>query len=103
MHRRLVRETVLHADETTLQVLKEPGKSAQSKSYMWLYRTGIHAAETMILYEYRSDRKAGNAAEFLKDLTAGSTQTATPATTVCQSIFVWWAAGRTCAGSLMRR
>lgn len=38
MHRRLVREDVLHADETTLQVLKEPGKSAQSKSYMWLYR-----------------------------------------------------------------
>ena len=28
MHRRLVREDVLHADETTLQVLKEPGKSA---------------------------------------------------------------------------
>ena len=67
LHRRLVKETVLHADETTLQVLKEPGKSAQSKSYMWLYRTGSHAAEPMVLYEYRPDRKASNAAEFLKD------------------------------------
>ena len=40
MKKRLVKEKSLHADETTLQVLKEPGKSAQSKSYMWLYRTG---------------------------------------------------------------
>ena len=66
MHRRLVREDVLHADETTLQVLKEPGKSAQSKSYMWLYRTGAHTSYPMVLYEYRPDRKAGNAERFLK-------------------------------------
>ena len=39
LHRKLCQETVLHGDETTLQVLKEPGKSAASKSYMWLYRT----------------------------------------------------------------
>ena len=58
MHRRLVREDVLHADETTLQVLKEPGKSAQSKSYMWLYRAGAHTSYPMVLYEYRPDRKA---------------------------------------------
>ena len=67
MRQRLVKEEVLHADETTLQVLKEPGKSAQSKSFMWLYRTGGHAAEPMILYEYRPDRKAVNAEKFLKD------------------------------------
>ena len=66
MHRRLVREDVLHADETTLQVLKEPGKSAQSKSYMWLYRAGAHTSYPMVLYEYRPDRKAGNAERFLK-------------------------------------
>ena len=58
---------VLHADETTLQVLREPDKSVHSKSYMWLYRTGGHAAEPMILYEYRPDRKAVNAEKFLKD------------------------------------
>ena len=69
MHRRLVREEVLHADETTLQVLKEPGKSAQSKSYMWLYRTGAHASHPMVLYEYRPDRKASNAEKFLNGFT----------------------------------
>ena len=67
MRQRLAKEKVLHADETTLQVLKESGKSAQSKSYMWLYRTGSCAAEPMILYEYRPDRKASNAEKFLKD------------------------------------
>lgn len=66
MHRRLVCEKVLHADETTLQVLKEPGKSARSKSYMWLYRTGAHTARPMVLYEYRPDRKASNAERFLE-------------------------------------
>jgi hypothetical protein len=35
----LVTREVLYADETTLQVLREPEKTAQSKSYMWLYRT----------------------------------------------------------------
>ena len=49
MKKRLVKEKVLHADETTLQVLKEPGKSAQSKSYMWLYRTGKYTSQPMIL------------------------------------------------------
>ena len=67
MKKRLVKEQILHADETTLQVLKEPGKSAQSKSYMWLYRTGKYASQPMILYEYRPDQKASNAETFLKE------------------------------------
>ncbi|MBQ0721756.1 MAG: IS66 family transposase [Gammaproteobacteria bacterium] len=29
-------QAVVHMDETTVQVLNEPGKTAQSKSYMWL-------------------------------------------------------------------
>ncbi len=66
MHRRLVWEKVLHADETTLHVLKEPGKSAQSKSYMWLYRTSSHARQPLVLYEYRPDRKASNAEKLLE-------------------------------------
>ncbi len=35
----------LHMDETTLQVLDEPGKTVQSKSYMWVMRsTGARPA-----------------------------------------------------------
>ena len=66
LHRELVGRDVLHGDETTLQVLKEPGKSAQSKSYMWLYRTGGDAEHPIVLYDYRPDRKAKNAEEFLE-------------------------------------
>ncbi len=39
LHVMLCLQGVLHADETTLQVLHEQGKTTQSKSYMWLYRT----------------------------------------------------------------
>lgn len=69
LHWELVGREVLRADDTTLQVLREPGKSAQSKSYMWLYRTGCDAEHTIVLYEYRPNRKAENAAAFLQGFT----------------------------------
>lgn len=67
LKRRLLQHEVLHADETTLQVLREPGKTAQSKSYMWLYRTSGDAERPIVLYEYQPDRKASRPQEFLKD------------------------------------
>jgi len=54
----LLQREVLHADETTLQVLHEESKKPQSKSYMWLYRTGGDANHPTVLYEYQPDRKA---------------------------------------------
>ena len=67
LRERLLTREVLHADETTLQVLREPGKAAQSKSYMWLYRTGGDAQHPLVLYEYQPDRRAKRPAEFLMD------------------------------------
>ena len=66
LHRNLCKEPVLHGDETTLQVLKESGKAAASKSYMWLYRTSGCAESPIVLYEYQPSRKAVHAEEFLK-------------------------------------
>lgn len=68
----ILRETmmntqVLHADETVLQVLREPGKTPQSKSYMWLYRTGSDARYPIVLYDYQPDRRGKRPAEFLKE------------------------------------
>ena len=65
LRRQLVKREVLHADETTLQVLHEPGKKAQTKSYMWLYRTGQYDGPPIVLYEYQPSRKAEHAAKFL--------------------------------------
>ena len=67
LHRQLCKETVLHGDETTLQVLKEPGRTSTSKSYMWVYRTSGCAEYPIVLYEYQPSRKAEHAAAFLKD------------------------------------
>ena len=65
LHRQLCRRAVLHADETTLQVLHEKGKAATSKSYMWLFRTSGDTVYPIVLYEYRPNRKAENAERFL--------------------------------------
>jgi AraC-like DNA-binding protein len=65
MKTELLKHEVLHADETTLQVLREPGKTAQSKSYMWLYRTGGDADRPIVLYDYQPDRRSLHPINFL--------------------------------------
>ena len=65
LHKELLNADVLHADETTLQVLHEPGKKPQSESYMWLYRTGGDADKPIVLYEYQPGRGAKHPQEFL--------------------------------------
>ena len=67
MKRRLCEHEVLHADETTLQVLHEDGKPAKSKSYMWLYRTSGEAKHQIVLYDYQPNRKSENPEEFLRN------------------------------------
>jgi transposase len=66
LHEQLLQHEVLHANETTLQVLHEEGKKPQSKSYMWLYRSGGNAIRPIVLYEYQPDRKAERPKNFLK-------------------------------------
>jgi transposase len=66
MHEYLLLRDILHADETTLQVLHEPDRPADSKSYMWLYRTG-REGPPIILYEYQTTRAGKHPEAFLKD------------------------------------
>jgi len=63
----LLKETVLHADETTLQVLHEPERAAQTKSYEWLYRTSGASKNPVVIYEYQQTRKQEYPQIFLKD------------------------------------
>jgi transposase len=67
LHQMLCKHTILHADETVLQVLHEPDKTAQSKSYMWVYRTSRDAGMPIVLFDYQPDRKAKRPLEFLKE------------------------------------
>ena len=55
-------------DETPVQVLKEPGRAAQSKSYLWLQRGGP-PEQPVVLYDY----DPGWGAEVPKRLLAGFT------------------------------
>ena len=65
LHKELLKRDVLHADETTLQVLHEPGKAPQSESYMWLYRTSGDTDKPIVMYEYQPGRGAKHPKEFL--------------------------------------
>ncbi|HWQ88687.1 MAG TPA: IS66 family transposase [Desulfitobacteriaceae bacterium] len=65
----LLKRQVLHCDETTVQVLKEAGKVPQTKSYMWLYRTGADTGPPVVLFDYQPSRGGKNAAEYLKAFT----------------------------------
>ena len=56
LHKKLLELTLLHADETELQVLHEEGRNAKAKSYMWLYRTSGDARYPIVLYEYQPGR-----------------------------------------------
>jgi transposase len=67
MKEKLLEHTVLHADETTVQVLHEDEKAPQSKSYMWLFRTSGDSKTPMAIYEYQPDRKHCRPAEFLEN------------------------------------
>jgi hypothetical protein len=66
LHKRLLRHKFLHGDGTTFQALRESGKTPQSQSCMWVYRTGGDAEHPIILYEYQPDKKQERANAFLK-------------------------------------
>jgi transposase len=63
---KLLCEPILHADETSVQVLHEPGRAAQSKSYEWLYRTSGHTDHPIAIYEYKETRRQEHPIAFLK-------------------------------------
>lgn len=64
-HRKLLERGFAMADETPLQVLHEPGRRAQTKSYMWLFRSGEDGGPPIILYKYSETRAGDNAVDFL--------------------------------------
>lgn len=51
----LLEAPVIYMDETTVQVLKEPGRSPTAKSYMWVQRGGP-PGRTVVLFDYEASR-----------------------------------------------
>lgn len=67
LHVHLREQVVIHADETTAQVLHEDDKISESKSYIWLYTSGAFEEHRIVIYEYQPTRGGYHAAKFLAD------------------------------------
>ena len=61
----LLKQDIIMADETSVQVLQEDGKTPESKSFMWVYRSGRYGPG-MVLYEYQPSRAREHPQEFLR-------------------------------------
>ena len=57
---------LIQIDETTVQVMKEPGRPNTSKSYMWVFRGGTRE-HPILIYQYHPTRSGDAAKEFIKD------------------------------------
>jgi transposase len=65
LEEQLLAYPVMHCDETTLQVLKEPDKPARSKSYMWV-RVGGPPTQPIRLFHYAPSRSGAVASDLLE-------------------------------------
>ena len=63
----MLKENVLHCDETYVKVLKEKDVSSESKQYMWVYRTGKHSDRQVVIYDYNKSRSGDVPKKFLGD------------------------------------
>ena len=63
----LLQETVLHSDATTVQVLREEGRVATTKSCQWVYRTSGASNKRIVLYEYTQTKGHQHPKKFLAD------------------------------------
>ena len=66
MKEELLKVPVIHADETVVQVLNEPGRKATTDSRMWVYCAGAHEEHSNILFEYQPTRNGDHAKKFLE-------------------------------------
>lgn len=70
MRDHLLDADVIHADETTIQVLKEPGKKAQTKSYLWAQVTG--SGPPIRLFGYAPGRGSAHADHLYAGIKSGA-------------------------------
>ena len=70
-HRKLLERNFIMMDESPVQVLKEPDRRPQSKSYFWITRTGEDGLPPIVLYRYTETRAGENAKDFLKGINPG--------------------------------
>lgn len=65
LQQKLRSQPLVHGDETWVQVLKEDGRDAQAKSFMWAYRSGQDCAQPVVLFDYQPGRGQQHPQAFL--------------------------------------
>jgi transposase len=58
-------QDMIHGDETPVQALKEDEKSAESTSYMWVYRNAEGSTQPVVLFDYQPGRGHEHPERFL--------------------------------------
>lgn len=71
-HRELLKRKYLMMDETPIQVLHEPGRTPESKSYIWLMRSGNDGLPPIIYYRYAPTRSGDVALELTDGIQPGT-------------------------------
>lgn len=67
LHQKLYNYHVIQADETPVLVNRD-GRSAGTKSYMWVYRSGhLYTDKQIVLYDYHKTRNSSHPREFLRN------------------------------------
>lgn len=64
LHEELLKLDIVQSDDTPLQVLHEAGRKAETKSYIWLYRSGRYSFP-IVLFDYQTTRAGKHPREFL--------------------------------------
>jgi transposase len=62
----LLKESALHSDATPIQVLREPGRKAQTKSCERIYRTSGCSDRKIVIYEYTETKGQEHPTKFLE-------------------------------------
>ena len=70
MQEEILNYDVAFADETTVQVLNEPGRRAQTKSYMWCF-IGGEPHKAVAIYQYHPTRSGEVVSQFLEGYRGG--------------------------------
>lgn len=71
-HRELLKRKYLMMDETPIQVLHELGRTPESKSYVWLMRSGNDGLPPIIYYRYAPTRSGDVALELTDGIQPGT-------------------------------
>ena len=62
----LHKQDIAHADETTFQVLKEPGRKPETDSWLWQYRSVHRAEHPVVVFEYQMTRAGEHPRNFFE-------------------------------------